>query len=110
MCRGRAGDGFAYHELSRPFDRRRFGDQFSTRLRNKHRMPDSHRQTMRAKNQQRSRSARKSPTRILIVDDHPLIRERLTEAIEREPDLMVCGEAEDVQSGISAAENTKPHL
>jgi DNA-binding NarL/FixJ family response regulator len=53
---------------------------------------------------------KRSPARILIVDDHPMIRERLIEVLEREPDLMVCGEAEDVQSGVSAAENTKPDL
>lgn len=33
--------------------------------------------------------------RILLVDDHPMVRERLTEVILREPDLAVCGEAED---------------
>ncbi len=33
--------------------------------------------------------------RILLVDDHPLVRERLAEVINREPDLMVSGEAED---------------
>jgi DNA-binding NarL/FixJ family response regulator len=65
---------------------------------------------MTTKNQQRTRSTKQLSTRILIVDDHPMIRERLTEVIEREPDLVVCGEAEDVQSGVSAAENTRPDL
>jgi DNA-binding NarL/FixJ family response regulator len=37
----------------------------------------------------------KHRTRILLVDDHPLVRERLTEIINREADLTVCGEAED---------------
>lgn len=32
--------------------------------------------------------------RILLVDDHPLVRERLAEIINQEPDLMVCGEAQ----------------
>jgi DNA-binding NarL/FixJ family response regulator len=32
---------------------------------------------------------------ILLVDDHPMVRERLAEVIGREPDLAVCGEAED---------------
>jgi len=53
---------------------------------------------------------KRSPARILIVDDHPMIRERLIEVLEREQDLMVCGEAEDVQSGVSTAENTNPDL
>lgn len=37
----------------------------------------------------------KNMKRILLVDDHPMVRERLTEAIQREADLTVCGEAED---------------
>lgn len=36
-----------------------------------------------------------NPTRVVIVDDHPLVRERLIELIARESDLEVCGEAED---------------
>ena len=34
-------------------------------------------------------------TRVLIVDDHPLVRERLAEIINREADLVVGGEEED---------------
>lgn len=33
--------------------------------------------------------------RVLIVDDHPLVRDRLAELINRESDLEVCGEAEN---------------
>ena len=36
-----------------------------------------------------------NPIRVVIVDDHPLVRERLIELIARESDLEVCGEAED---------------
>jgi DNA-binding NarL/FixJ family response regulator len=32
---------------------------------------------------------------ILLVDDHPLVRRALRQALEREDDLAVCGEAED---------------
>ena len=40
-------------------------------------------------------NAPRSATRkkILIVDDHPLMREGLRNAINRERDLVVCGEA-----------------
>ena len=48
--------------------------------------------------------------RILLVDDHPMVRERLREVIEREPDLMVCGEAEDRHEALAAIQNTKPDL
>jgi len=33
--------------------------------------------------------------RVFVVEDHPLMRRSFVEAIEREPDLMVCGQAED---------------
>ena len=33
--------------------------------------------------------------RVYVVEDHHLMRRSLVEAIEREPDLMVCGQAED---------------
>ncbi len=34
--------------------------------------------------------------RVFVVEDHPLMRRSLVEAIEREPDLIVCGQADDV--------------
>ena len=34
-------------------------------------------------------------TRIVIVDDHPLVRDQLRAVIESEEDLKICGEAED---------------
>ncbi|MCS7033210.1 MAG: response regulator transcription factor [Phycisphaerae bacterium] len=48
--------------------------------------------------------------RILIVDDHPIVRERLTELIHQEGDLEVCGEAEDSHQALRAVENLKPDL
>lgn len=49
-------------------------------------------------------------TRIVLVDDHPMIRERLVELIEREPDLEVCGEAEDRHEAIELIAATRPGL
>jgi DNA-binding NarL/FixJ family response regulator len=48
--------------------------------------------------------------RILLVDDHPLVRERLAEVINREPDLGVCAEAEDRGGAIEFINATEPHL
>jgi DNA-binding NarL/FixJ family response regulator len=48
--------------------------------------------------------------RILLVDDHPMVRERLTEVIQREPDLTVCGEAEDRFLALELVAATQPHL
>ena len=60
----------------------------------------------------KSRTARtaRARTRILLVDDHPLVRERLAEIINREPDLTVCGEAEDRDEAITAILAKRPDL
>jgi DNA-binding NarL/FixJ family response regulator len=50
------------------------------------------------------------PTRILIVDDHPLVRLSLREFIRREKDLEVCGEAEDRDQALALVAATKPKL
>lgn len=55
-------------------------------------------------------SGQRGLTRILIVDDHPLVRLSLREFIRREKDLEVCGEAEDREQALAAATATKPHL
>jgi DNA-binding NarL/FixJ family response regulator len=49
-------------------------------------------------------------TRILLVDDHPLVREWLTTLINQQPDLVVCGEAEDGPQALSAITPTQPDL
>ena len=41
------------------------------------------------------------PCRVLIVDDHPLIRVGLTALLSRQPDLEVCGEAMDAAEAIA---------
>jgi len=49
-------------------------------------------------------------TRILLVDDHPVVRDGLAEAINREPGLTVCGTADDRHEAMKAAETTNPDL
>jgi DNA-binding NarL/FixJ family response regulator len=49
-------------------------------------------------------------SRVLIVDDHPLFRERLVQLVENEPDLTVCGEAETAQEAIELIRTTFPQL
>ena len=48
--------------------------------------------------------------RILLVDDHPMVRERLAEVIEAEDDLRICGEAEDRKDALQLIEATRPDL
>jgi DNA-binding NarL/FixJ family response regulator len=55
-------------------------------------------------------ASQKGEVRILLVDDHPLVRLSLREVIKREPDLIVCGEAEDRDQALELIESAKPHL
>jgi DNA-binding NarL/FixJ family response regulator len=50
----------------------------------------------------------KSKTKIFLVDDHPLVREWLTNLIHQQPDLVVCGEAEDAPHALQKITATKP--
>ena len=56
--------------------------------------------------------SRASPTRrrILIVDDHPLMRRGLTALIDNEPDLIVCAEAATPRAGFEAIASARPDL
>lgn len=47
---------------------------------------------------------------ILIVDDHPIFRHGLTQLINQEEDLVVCGEAEDYHSGWKAVKELNPDM
>ena len=48
--------------------------------------------------------------RVLIVDDHPMMRQGLAQLIEAEPDLSVCGEAETAGKAVEAIAALKPDL
>ena len=50
------------------------------------------------------------PSRILIVDDHPLFREGVQQLIERDPELTVCGEASGVADAMEAITRLQPDL
>ncbi len=48
--------------------------------------------------------------RILLVDDHPIVRHGLSQLIGREDDLEVCGEADHVTEALRAIQELKPDL
>jgi DNA-binding NarL/FixJ family response regulator len=48
--------------------------------------------------------------KVLLVDDHPIVRERLGELIALEADLEVCGEAEDANEALQSAEASNPDI
>jgi DNA-binding NarL/FixJ family response regulator len=48
--------------------------------------------------------------RVLLVDDHPIVRQGLALLIDREPDLCVCGEAEGAHSVFDAIKTLLPDV
>jgi DNA-binding NarL/FixJ family response regulator len=48
--------------------------------------------------------------RIFIVDDHPLVREGLTNLINGQSDLLVCAEAEDSAGAIAGIAKARPDV
>jgi DNA-binding NarL/FixJ family response regulator len=52
----------------------------------------------------------KPKIKIFLVDDHPLVREWLTNLIHRQPDLIVCGESEDASHALQEISTAMPDV
>ena len=52
----------------------------------------------------------KTKARILLVEDHAMVRFGLTQLINQQADLAVCGEADSVPGALEAVANLKPDL
>ena len=50
------------------------------------------------------------PFRILLIDDHPIILQGLTQILNQESGLMVCGTALNADAALNAIEETRPDL
>ncbi|MFB3891587.1 MAG: response regulator [Phycisphaerae bacterium] len=48
--------------------------------------------------------------RVFVVDDHPIIRQGLSQMIRHEKDLFYCGDAEDAPEALKGIEATKPDI
>jgi DNA-binding NarL/FixJ family response regulator len=48
--------------------------------------------------------------RVLLVDDHPIVRQGLGLLIDREADLSVCGEADGAHAAFQAIETLRPDI
>ncbi len=58
----------------------------------------------------RTDATREAVARVLVVDDHPIMRQGYSQLISLQPDLEMCGEAADVQEALRAVETTHPDL
>ena len=47
---------------------------------------------------------------VFVVDDHPIVREGLAQMINREADLAVCGEAEEMHSALQMINASRPDI
>jgi DNA-binding NarL/FixJ family response regulator len=57
-----------------------------------------------------SQSQAVTKKRILVVDDHPIVRQGLALLINREPDLVVCGEAEEATGAMHVLASARPDV
>ena len=48
--------------------------------------------------------------RVFVVDDHPIVRQGLALLIDQEPDLVVCGAAEEAHSALRAIASLRPDI
>jgi len=59
---------------------------------------------------QRQGGTEENKTKIVIVDDHPIVQEGLSQLIGNEDNLMVCGLAEDASEAMIIIRERKPDL
>lgn len=53
---------------------------------------------------------REHDIRVVVVDDHPLFRKGLIDAVNEEPDLLVCGEASTIASALAVIAAEAPDV
>jgi DNA-binding NarL/FixJ family response regulator len=55
-------------------------------------------------------SSKADPIRVLLVDDHAILREGVHALLAREPDILVVGEAEDGRQALELVEELRPEV
>ena len=51
-----------------------------------------------------------TPAKVLLVEDHPIVRQGLAQLISDEPDLQVCAQADDTQEALRLVAETSPDI
>lgn len=59
---------------------------------------------------QRQSTTSENKKRVLIVDDHPIVRDGLITIIDHDKDLTVCGEADEPQEALKAISELRPDV
>ena len=57
-----------------------------------------------------AKKAKQSRKKVLIVEDHPIMRSGLAQLIGQESDLVLCGEAEDAHGALEAIKKSEPDI
>jgi DNA-binding NarL/FixJ family response regulator len=63
-----------------------------------------------ATEERRSTQSAAERARVLLVDDHPIVREGLTRVIDQEADLVVCATAVSSRDALQAVETSRPDV
>lgn len=58
----------------------------------------------------REPDTKKKTLKVLLVEDHPMFREHLTELINRDLEMTVCGEADNVEDAMRVIEEVHPDI
>ena len=58
----------------------------------------------------RTRKPGQKKDKVLLIDDHPIVREGLSQMINAEDDLEICGAAEDGRAALEMADETDPDI
>lgn len=73
-------------------------------------LPAENRKHTSAHNKMTPRRKSAAKKRVLLVDDHPMMREGLAQLFANQPDLEVCGEAGDANEALEKIASLKPDL
>ena len=73
-------------------------------------LPAENREHTSAHNKMTPRRKSAAKKRVLLVDDHPMMREGLAQLFANQPDLEVCGEAGDANEALEKIASLKPDL